>query len=311
MLETNRWSEIIINTPKDFEDIIYSILYDYNISTFEIIDYRTMDEIKETKPYWVELQDDLIPKSELITIKLYLSESEFDENKILDLENSLTDLDKAIEFNINNKIKDKDWSEEWKKFYKPFKVGKRVIIKPSWEEYKSKENNIIINIDPGMAFGTGTHESTYLCIEELQNVDLKNKKVCDIGCGSGILSIVAAKLGANKVTAIDIDPISVKTTKENSVLNHTNSIISVYEGDLLNTVSENYDIFIANILPNVILDLIPNVGKVINDKGLIITSGIIKEKSDLIVSKLQEYNFEIVNITNKGEWVCILAKYNA
>ncbi|HHX71004.1 MAG: 50S ribosomal protein L11 methyltransferase [Miniphocaeibacter sp.] len=311
MLETNRWSEIIINTPKDFEDIIYSILYDYNISTFEIIDYRTMDEIKETKPYWVELQDDLIPKYELITIKLYLSESEFDEKKILDLKNSLINLDKAIEFNVNNKIKDKDWSEEWKKFYKPFKVGERVIIKPSWEEYKSKENNVIINIDPGMAFGTGTHESTYLCIEELQNIGLKNKKVCDIGCGSGILSIVAAKLGANRVTAIDIDPISVKTTKENSILNHTNSVISVYEGDLLNTVSENYDIFIANILPNVILDLIPNVGKVINDNGLIITSGIIKEKSNLIVSKLQEYNFEIVNITNKGEWVCILAKYNA
>lgn len=162
-----------------------------------------------------------------------------------------------------------------------------------------------------MAFGTGTHESTYLCIEKLQSIDLLNKRVCDVGCGSGILSIVAAKLGSIKVSAIDIDPISVKTTRENSLSNNTDNIISVFEGDLLNTINNKYDIFIANILPNVIVELIPSVEKLINKNGLIITSGIIKEKSDFIISKLKEHNFSIIDTTSKGEWVCILAEYNA
>ncbi|QQK07642.1 50S ribosomal protein L11 methyltransferase [Miniphocaeibacter halophilus] len=125
MLENNKWFEIIINLPKEFEDIVYSILYDYDISTFEIIDYRTMDEIKKTKPYWVELQDNLIPKSKFITIKLYLSESEHDKNEIKELENSIKNINKLIEFYIDKKIEDKDWSEEWKKFYKPFRIGKK------------------------------------------------------------------------------------------------------------------------------------------------------------------------------------------
>lgn len=304
------WNEITIETPYDYEDLVYSALYDNNIFTYEIIDHKTEEDVKKTKPYWVELEGELIPKSTNIFIKIYLPESEFHKDDIRRLKEVFLNISDDIILNTGESIEDTDWSKEWKKHYKPFKIGNNIIIKPSWEEYFAKKDEVVIEIDPGMAFGTGTHETTSLCVEAIQKLDLENKTVADVGCGSGILSITAAKLGAQSVTAIDIDPLSVDATNINSKLNNTEDIINVFEGDLLNSSSSKFDIIFANILPDVIVKLIPDVVNSIEDNGRFLTSGIIKEKKQYVVENLEKYNFQVEEILEKGEWISILSKYN-
>lgn len=306
----DEWLELLINTPNDYEELIYSVLYDYDISTFEIIDYRTYLDTVKDKPYWVELNHNLIEKSDNLIIKIYLPKKEFPIKLVMEIKDKLIEIDDNITVDSNKTIEDIDWSKEWKKHYKPFKIGERIVIKPSWESYDKKENDIIIEIDPQMAFGTGTHETTSLCVEVLQKLDLNNKVLCDIGSGSGILSIVSAKLGASKVNAVDIDPISVKTTLDNSKINKVDNIVKAYEGDLLDHITEKSDMVIANILHNIIVDLIPDLNRILKTNGYFVASGIIYEKKDLILEKLNEYNFEVLEVYEKGEWVCILAKNN-
>lgn len=308
-MSNNKWIELIIKTPNTHDELLYSILYDYNITTFEIIDYRTYLDLVKDKPYWIELKHDLLEKSNDIIVKIYLLESEFNELQLKKLIKEIKNIDEKIKIDYNSNIEDIDWSLEWKKHYKPLKIGNNIIIKPSWEKYNNINDNIVIEIDPQMAFGTGTHETTSLCIEALQKIDLKDKVICDIGSGSGILSITAAKLGAKKVNSIDIDPISVKTTIENAKINNVDKIIYAQEGDLLNKKIEKSDIVVANILHNVILNLIPDLNSILHEGSYFIASGIIEEKSNLIKNKLIDFNFEIIKEYNKGEWVCILAKY--
>ncbi len=310
MQSKDKWNEITIETPYKYEDLVYSILYDNNIFTYEVIDHKVEEDVRKTKPYWVELEGELIPKSDNIFIKIYLSEDEFGKGDLERLKKDLFNLNEDIILNIGDSIEDTDWSKEWKKHYKPFKIGKNIIIKPSWEEYIPNNDEVIVEIDPGMAFGTGTHQTTSLCIESIQKLNLNGKSVCDIGCGSGILSITAAKLGAKSVTAIDIDPLSVDATITNSKLNGTEDIINVIEGDLLNSSSSKFDIIFANILPDVIVKLIPNVTKSIKNNGEFLTSGIIKEKKEYVVDNLEKYNFQIMEILENGEWISILSKYN-
>ena len=310
MQSKDKWNEIIIETPYEYEDLIYSILYDNNILTYEIIDHKTEEDVKKTKPYWVELEGEIIPESDNIFIKIYLSEDEFSKDDIIKLSNILHNLSNDIILNIGDSIEDTDWSKEWKKYYKPFKIGKNIIIKPSWEEYIPHDGEVIIEIDPGMAFGTGTHETTSLCVEAIQKLDLNGKTVCDVGCGSGILAITAAKLGAKSITAIDIDQLSVDATNVNSKLNGTEDIINTFKGDLLNNSSMDFDVIFANILPDVIVKLIPAVTKSIKPNGIFLTSGIIKEKKEYVVESLKKYNFQIEEIVEKGEWISILSKYN-
>lgn len=304
------WNEITIETPYEYEDLIYSTLYDNNIFTYEIVDHKTEEDVKKTKPYWVELEGELIPKSNNIIIKLYLSECEFDKYDIERLKKDFLTISGDIILKTGESIEDTDWSKEWKKYYKPFKIGNNIVIKPSWEDYIPQDDEVIIEIDPGMAFGTGTHETTSLCVEAIQELDLENKIVADIGCGSGILSITAAKLGAKSVTAIDIDPLSVDATNTNSKLNNTEDTISVFEGDLLDNASSKFDIIFANILPDVIVKLIPDVVKFIEDNGRFLTSGIIKEKKEYVIENLEKHNFQVEEILEKGEWISILSKYN-
>ena len=308
MSENKKWIEIIIKSNNIFEDILYSVLYNFNITTFEIIDYNTLLNFKNIKPDWVILDEDLMEKNDYIIIKIYLNEEDYSIKEIDEIKRAINAISNSIEI-INNKIiEDTDWSKEWKKFYKPFKIGKNIVVKPSWEEFINTDNNLVIDIDPGMAFGTGTHETTSLCIEVLEELNLSDELVYDVGTGSGILAIAAAKLGAKKVVAIDIDPISVKATIENVKLNNTENIVSVYEGNLLDSVSIKGDIIIANILPNIIIELIPDVRKVINASGYFISSGILIEKLDKVKNQLINYNFKIIEIKEKGDWVCILSQ---
>lgn len=205
-------------------------------------------------------------------------------------------------------VKESDWANEWKKYYKPTKIGKKIVVKPSWEEYQQEEGDLIIELDPGMAFGTGTHETTSMCIRELENYVDDTKTVFDIGCGSGILAIAAAKLGAKEVVAGDLDEVAVKVSKENCEINHVSDKVTVKHGSLFEVVDSKADVIVANIIADIIKILAKDVSKFLNEDGVFISSGIILAKIDEVCESLTENGFEIVKVERLGEWSAIVSK---
>lgn len=303
-----KWINFSLKSPYEYEDLIYNYLYENEVYSFEVVDDRTVDEVEETKPYWVEIDNDLRIGEEYLYIKFNLEDNEENFDKITNLIDNLNRLSSDIKTEYKRDCEEYDWTVEWKKFFKPLEVGEKFVIVPSWEEYKADKDKIILEIDPGMAFGTGSHETTAICLKLLEEVDLKDKVVADVGTGSGILAIACAKLHAKHVLALDIDPLSIKTAKENIVVNDCVDKIEVMESDLLSTSKDNFDLIIANILPDVIINLIPDAYEKLNEKGLILVSGIILEKKDLIIKELKQHGFSIVKDLDMGEWTGIIGR---
>lgn len=303
-----KWINFSLKSPYEYEDLIYNYLYENEVYSFEVVDDRTVDEVEETKPYWVEIDNDLRIGEEFLYIKFNLEDNEENFDKITNLIDNLNRLSSDIKTEYKRDCEEYDWTVEWKKFFKPLEVGEKFVIVPSWEEYKADKDKIILEIDPGMAFGTGSHETTAICLKLLEEVDLKDKVVADVGTGSGILAIACAKLHAKHVLALDIDPLSIKTAKENVVVNDCVDKIEVMESDLLSTSKDSFDLIIANILPDVIINLIPDAYEKLNEKGLILVSGIILEKKDLIIKELKQHGFSIVKDLDMGEWTGIIGK---
>lgn len=204
---------------------------------------------------------------------------------------------------------DYSWQTKWKETFKPFEVAEGIVIKPSWEELPGNFENakVVIEIDPGMAFGTGSHETTSLCIKMLSKYLRENDKVLDAGCGSGILSIVAAKLGAKEVLGVDIDLVAVAVAKENLECNHVEKIADAKYGDVTKGVDFKGNIVVANLMAELIAMITPDILPHIYEDGYYITSGILVEKEDMVSKALTESGFEIVEIEEKGEWCCIVA----
>ncbi len=206
-----------------------------------------------------------------------------------------------------NKLKEEDWTNKWKKYIKPIKITDRIIIKPTWEEYKVKDNEIIIEIDPGQAFGTGDHGTTHGCLEMLEEYIEPGNSILDIGTGTGVLSIAASKLGGENILGVDLDPVAIRVAQENAKLNQLTEEIEFKEGDLVQIVDTQYDLILANILPHIIIRLIPDLLKVSKLGSIVILSGIIEEKKEDVKEKLKEYNFAIKEIVEKDNWITIVA----
>jgi ribosomal protein L11 methyltransferase len=204
------------------------------------------------------------------------------------------------------KVDDEDWATAWKKYYKPFHISDSVVIKPSWEEYLRQPGETIIEMDPGMAFGTGTHETTRLCSQLLEKYVCKNDEVIDVGCGTGILSIIAVKLGAAHATAIDIDEVAARVSKENCIINGVENRVSVRKGVLTDIEPQNADIVVANIIANVVINLAGIIPSHIKKGGILLTSGIIKERKEDVMKAYTEKGFEVIEILEMGEWVAIV-----
>ncbi|ABN52552.1 MAG TPA: 50S ribosomal protein L11 methyltransferase [Hungateiclostridium thermocellum] len=202
---------------------------------------------------------------------------------------------------------EEDWSNSWKKYYKPLHLTDRLIVKPSWENYDNKDGEIIIEMNPGMAFGTGTHETTKMCAVLLDKYVKDGCRVIDVGCGTGILSIIASKLGAAEVTAVDIDEVAVKVAKENLELNKVDNV-RVFKGVLDDIEKEKRDIVVANIIANVIMDISSRVPYYLKKDGLFIASGIIKERKQEVLDECLRKGFECVEIIEMGEWVAIVLR---
>ncbi len=202
---------------------------------------------------------------------------------------------------------EEDWANNWKQYYKPVKITDKIVIKPIWEQYEESEKDLVIELDPGMAFGTGTHETTRMCIQALDKYVEPDTTVFDVGCGSGILAIAGAKLGAKHVVGVDLDPVAVDSAKENVGFNNLDNI-EILEGNLLDVVEGKADIVVANIIAEIICILTADVKKALNEGGLFITSGIIHDRVEMVTDKLKECGFEVMEINKDGEWNCIVAK---
>ena len=203
---------------------------------------------------------------------------------------------------------DSEWKDNWKEYFKPAKVGKTIVVKPTWEEYEAKEGERVIELDPGMAFGTGTHETTSLCIRLMEDYLAPGMNVLDVGSGSGILSIAAAKLGASDVLAVDIDPVAVEISGENIELNGASSIAKAQYGDLTKGIDYKADIVVANLMADLVMMLSGDVPAHMKDGGVYISSGILVEKEEVVSKAIVDAGFKIVEIKEDGMWCAIAAK---
>jgi len=249
------------------------------------------------------------PNNEFVVVKAYFPE----DKEVMD------ELGKSIEAVENNfqvkckvfvdEVRNEDWEENWKKYYHAFKIGERLVIKPSWEEYTSGENEEVINIDPGMAFGTGIHASTRFCLKFIDQYVHGGENIIDAGCGSGILSIAAAKLGAKKVFAMDIDELAVRIARENVILNGLDDKVQVEAGNIVEVLHEmKPDMVLANIIAEVITELIPEAAKAIPAGGYLFGSGIIESLWPGVKKKLEEYGFVVEQVVQEVDWIGVAAR---
>lgn len=206
-------------------------------------------------------------------------------------------------------VRQEDWENAWKKYYRSMKVGKNLVVVPTWEHYHPQNREIVINLDPGLAFGTGTHETTVMCMEMLERTVRPGDTMLDVGCGTGILSLCAARLGVKKVIAIDNDPVAVRVCRENVALNRLHKKIRVVQGDLLDKPYEKVDILTVNIVANAVVEVVRQAQVVSREHTQVIGSGIIKEREKDVLDALWAAGFAVAERMEMGEWVALRAHH--
>ncbi|MFC4022746.1 50S ribosomal protein L11 methyltransferase [Oceanobacillus longus] len=311
-----KWSEISIHTTNEAIEPISNILHETGASGLVIED--PLDLVKVRENVYGEIYD-LDPNEypeEGVRIKAYLPINSFLSETVEEIKQAINnlliyDIDLGTNQVSLSEINEEEWATAWKKYYKPVKISKKITITPTWEEYSPvSTDEIIIELDPGMAFGTGTHPTTVLSIQALETYLTKEDIVIDVGCGSGVLSIAASKLGAKEVYAYDLDEIAVNSTKLNAKVNQLDQQIVVKQNNLLNNINMTADVIVSNILAEIIVQFVDDAWNNLVDGGLFITSGIIQNKKQLVKDKLVEQGFEIVAVNEMEDWISIVAKKN-
>ena len=291
------------NLSKEENKKFENKIYDFDNIGFLVDDPEEKIEILSSLPEW-ETSDLVIDKDARINYEVYFEASDKGLEDREKLKKYLSKEFPSIDF-IEKEIDNSNWEDEWKKTYKSFNIGDRILIKPSWEE-EVDTDKIVIEIEPKMAFGSGTHETTSLCMEYVEDKDLSGMDILDIGCGSGILSILAKKLGAKNVLACDIDPIAVSSTIDNAKINGVD--LQAKESNLFANVEGEYDLIFANILAEILVEMIGQSKEYIKKSGILVLSGIINEKADMVKEALVENAYEILDQREKGEWTLLVAR---
>lgn len=315
------WNKITINTLTSAEDMISYELTELGAAGVEVEDHVSLTE-EEMKVMYVDLlPDDIAPDDGTAKIHCYFDEQENLEAITLKIQAMLHRLSEYMEIGEGtislDKTKEEDWVNNWKKFFKPIRLDEQIVIKPTWETLEDQsKDTVVIEIDPGTAFGTGSHETTKLCIQGMKPYIDNDTKVLDVGCGSGILSIIALKLGAAHAVLTDIDPHAISASKENFEVNHIEEDqFELYQGNVLDDPEffkslgqKCYPLVVANILADVISPLIEMVDQFLTEDGVFVISGIIDTKEREISEKLQKYGFEILETRRMKDWVSMTAK---
>lgn len=306
------WIEVTVLTSSEATEAVAGFLYNCDVEGVSIEDVADVEFKKKNLGFADFINESVLTIEEGAMVKGYFKDSENFMNTLNYIKESV---DKLGEFGFDkgegivtyHKVNEDDWANNWKQYYKPTKVGEHIVVKPTWEEYEEKPGEVVVELDPGMAFGIGTHETTRMCIKALEKKVKKDTTVFDIGTGSGILSIAAAKLGAKHVVGVDLDPVAVESAKKNLEFNKVNNIEILY-GDLMEVVEGKADIVVANILADIIMFLSEGVRAFIEDGGYFIASGILNTQRDKVTDKLKALDFKIEEVMEDGEWICIIAK---
>lgn len=308
-----KWSEICIHTTNEAIEPISNILHESGASGVVIEDPR--DLLRDHAPLGeiYELNPDDYPE-EGVRVKAYLPVNSFLGETLDEVRQSVQSLkDFGIDLGPNeitmSEINEEDWATAWKKYYKPVKVSEKITIIPTWEDYTPvSSDEVIIEMDPGMAFGTGTHPTTVLSIQALEKYLEKEDLVMDVGAGSGILSVASILLGARHVHAFDLDDIAVKSTMLNAELNQVDRHITSKLNDLLEGVEQEADLIVSNILAEIIVKFTDDAYRIVKPGGYFITSGIISGKKDMVRDRLIASGFEIIETNKMEDWINIIAR---
>lgn len=326
-----KWNKYTIETTTAAEDFMSSMLMDLGIEGVEIEDNIPLSK-EDQADMFIDFLPELPPDEGISHVSFYLEDQGQDDTETLKkVKIGLENLRKIVDVGSGEitsaQTEDLDWINNWKKYFSSFYI-EDILIKPTWEALKEEDKDkFLIEIDPGISFGTGKHETTQLCIRQLLKYIRGDKdytpanqapKVLDVGCGSGILSIVALKLGAKEVVGTDLDPDCMTSTYDNMEVNHlAKELGTFYVGNLIDDVAlqekvgtEEYDIVVANILADVIIPMAPVIPARLKKGGMFITSGIIDFKENEVKDAIEAAGLEVVEINHQGEWVNITARKN-
>lgn len=318
------WTEVNIYTTTEGIDPVCGCLLKIGITGFVIKDAKDFEEFLNDKTgNWDYIDDDLMNLKDCETcVTVYLPDNSQGIDMLAALRSEMT----ALGIRDGNKdfgrlavelanVREEDWANNWKQYFKPLTVGNRLVIKPSWEDYNKDDNRIILEIDPASSFGTGQHNTTQLCLELIEKNLNKGDKLLDLGCGSGILSIASILLGAESVTAIDIDQNSVKIAKENAQKNNiSEEKYTAYCGnviddaDLVEKIGGGYDIIAANIVADVLIAMSPLFEKIIKKDGILILSGIISERCHEVIDAVEAKGYTLIEKREANDWVAVSFK---
>ena len=308
-----QWCETAVHTLSEGADLVSDLLMRYGATGTEIVDRADVPDPTKPGVYW-ELYDpkmvDAMPED--VLVKGWFEQNERTNDVLGLVRDALLSLKASADglalgtLQMETKgVADEDWSENWKQYYKPFRVGTRLVVKPSWEPFEAGENDLIIELDPGMAFGTGTHETTNMCMRLMEKFWQDGMRVMDVGTGSGILAIAAAELGARDVLAIDIDPDAVKVAKENVRRNSVDARVRVVQGDLVKSEAMPCELAVANIVADAICMLAQPMTRHLVPGGLLICSGIIREREADVQAAVKAAGYAPVDRLEQGEWVAL------
>lgn len=317
------WTEVKIYTTTEGIEPVTATLLDTGITGIQVDDDNELKEYLATSSeYWDYVDEELLNKpAEETKITVYVSDNPYGHEILMNIRaaiDNLKNIDTGLDLGrlaieTTSNLNDEEWLNKWKEFYKPFSIGNRIFIKPVWEDCEIPEGRVVFNINPGHVFGTGLHQTTQLCMLELEKYINEESVVADLGCGSGILSIISLLLGAKSAFAVDIDANAIKTAYENAELSgvskdryYVTSGNVIGDKKLQDEIGYNkYDVVVANIIADVICAITPVVPKQLKKGGVFIASGIIKERVEDVYKALEEQGLKVVNTEVKDEWVCI------
>ncbi|MCI6869220.1 MAG: 50S ribosomal protein L11 methyltransferase [Selenomonadales bacterium] len=307
-----KWCEVSIQTTHEATEIIAEIFRDLGASGVVIEDPELVNDYI-TSGKWDYTDIPIATETEVVTEKAYLPVNGELDGRLKSFELELAALKErgvsiAPGIITTCELQDEDWSDTWKQYFHVEKPGERIVIKPTWESYEAKEGELVVELDPGAAFGTGTHATTSMCIKELEQLVKPGMTVFDVGTGSGILSIISAKLGAKDIQAVDYDDSVIKIVEENLAQNNVQDIVSVAQSDLMQNVHGKANLVIANIIADIIIRLFDQLDEHLEEDGTLLTSGIIEDRIDDVIDAADAHGYQVVKrLENKG-WACITFK---
>lgn len=322
------WLEVTVYTTSEGIESVCGNLYQLGITGLQIEDEADFkDFLENNHQYWDYVDDELMKEKEKETcVKAYVSDNATGHEMLMLIRQAMKALKEydsdgkfgRLAIEVGN-LSEEDWANNWKKYFHPMEIGEKIMIKPEWEELKAPTDRIVFNINPGMTFGTGSHYTTRLCIEELEKYVDETKNVLDLGCGSGILSIISLMLGAKSALAADIDPNCIDVAYANAKRNNVDT--SKYEVISGNIISDDkvidyikklkYEVVLANIVADVIIAIVPLAAECITDDGIFITSGIIEDRIGDCTKALEENGFNIIEIRREKDWAAIVSNRKA